>query len=468
MKSLYYILFAFILLIPISLKAQQDKYFDVQSLDFNKRGFDEMYPVPYQEGIIFCANYKTEIFRTRETPDQQPLFDIYYSEIGKRDKWTRPIQFSKRLNTKLHEGPACFNSDHTQLYFTRNNEKNFRESNKLGIYIVDINDTVVSNERPFKYNNEEYNVAYPSISKDGKYLFFASDNPEGIGRYDIYVCEWNGSEWSAPENLGETINTRRNEVMPFIHPGGRLYFSTRGFETIGRHDIFYSEKVNGAWIPPVNPGEPINSRRDDFGFYIDETYENGYLSSDRERSSDVFSFHSTFPELEKCSEYKENTLCYVFYEKGSMDLDSTTLKYEWDMGDGTKVRSLEAEHCFDGPGTYLIQLNVIDTLTGEIMMNEAVYEFEIEELVQTKISAPDTIFVNQEILLDGQESNLPFEVDEYFWRFGDNHRATGIETSHFYRQPGTYKVKLAAQRNDKKKNSEQVCTYKKIVVLEKK
>ena len=82
-----------------------------------------------------------------------------------------------------------------------------------------------------------------------------------------------------------------------------------------------------------------------------------------------------------------------FYEPGSVDLDTTTLQYEWDLGDGTKIRDLQADHCFKGPGDYVIKLNVIDTLTGEIYFNQASYDLKVEDIQQPYITTVDTCSV---------------------------------------------------------------------------
>ena len=140
---------------------------------------------------------------------------------------------------------------------------------------------------------------------------------------------------------------------------------------------------------------------------------------------------------------QEDNYCYEIYETGSIDLDTTTFEYEWDLGDGARVRGLSAYHCFDGPGTYIIKLNVIDTLTGDIYFEEASYRLPVERIEQPFITVVDTGIINEEIRMDGLQTNLKdFEIDGYYWDFGDGVRTSNSIVRHSYRRPGEYTIQL--------------------------
>ncbi len=100
------------------------------------------------------------------------------------------------------------------------------------------------NISPLKFNSLDYNVGFPFLTDDGQKLFFSSQDPQGKGGFDIYVSQWNKGQRDTPKNLGEKINTVENEVFPFFHSSGKLYFSSRGHGGKGGLDIFYSELVN--------------------------------------------------------------------------------------------------------------------------------------------------------------------------------------------------------------------------------
>ncbi len=141
----------------------------------------------------------------------------------------------------------------------------------------------------------------PSISSDGKTIYFVSDRNGGLGGYDIYktTCNEKG-EWSTPVNVGPPINTKGNEKSPFIHPDNRtLYFSSEGLPGMGGYDIFYSRLgEDGKWGKPKNIGYPINSVNDDVGFFVSTDGHYGYFASNKYQGvggMDVFSFN-LYPE----------------------------------------------------------------------------------------------------------------------------------------------------------------------------
>ncbi len=122
----------------------------------------------------------------------------------------------------------------------------------------------------------------PSLSSDGRVLFFASDRPGGYGGSDIWFCERNSDgSWRKPVNLGPTINTKANERSPFLHTDSRtLYFSSSGHPGLGGMDVFYSKlKSDNTWQTPVNIGYPINSENDEVDFFVSLDGRTAYFSS---------------------------------------------------------------------------------------------------------------------------------------------------------------------------------------------
>jgi hypothetical protein len=125
-----------------------------------------------------------------------------------------------------------------------------------------------------------------SVTEDGKFIVFSSDRPGGFGGVDLYYSrkELNG-DWSSPENMGGFINTRFDEDGPFVHPeGNKLYFSSKGHNTMGGFDIFYSEflEERNRWARPENLGYPVNSPDDDIFFVWSADGERAYFSSERD------------------------------------------------------------------------------------------------------------------------------------------------------------------------------------------
>lgn len=460
----------------ISIPVQAQDY-TISILPFSSDEYDEYSPVYYKGDIVFCSNRKNTIFIDyTDEKDNLPLLDLFIVEDVGRNSWGKAELFSKEFRSHFNEGPATFNYRGSEIYFSRNNDikkkigNSINRKNKLGIYYSKFTRRKGgwSNPTPFKYNNLEYNVAHPSLSEDGNSLYFVSDMDDGYGGTDLYVCELENRVWGAPQNLGPNINTTGNEYYPFIHSTGRLYFSSDEHESIGRLDIFYSEKVNGEWHKPIQMDAPINSRYNDFGLIIDAFKKTGMFCSDRQRTSDdIYTFTPLYPMFDNSKRQEENDYCYILYEAGAENPDASLFEYEWSFGDGKKARGLEVEHCFNGPGDFTLALNVIDKLTGEVFYTQATYPLKIEDLEQVYINAPDTVEVGQEIFFDGRKTNInDFKIYKYYWDFGDGRKTRGIEATHIYTTRGNYIVQLGVvSKNDKDGNSKKRGVYKNIVVV---
>jgi hypothetical protein len=431
----------------------------------------------YKNDVVFVSNRKNDVFVTTTDLFNNSLTDLYLAKQRRPGKYGGVQIFSKDINTRYYEGPVTFNKEGTIMYFTRSIDvsKNFgnslRGDSTYGIFTAELVDNNWTNITPFRFNRPNYNLGFPFLTEDGSQLFFCSEDPQGYGGFDIYVSNWENGRWGLPGNLGDNINTDKNELFPFFHSGGRLYFSSRGHDDREDLDIFYSELIGNEWQEPVKLPVPFNSNADDFSLIINATMDTGFFASDRSNSRDIYIFNSTLPVFTNCPGQQENDYCFIFYEQGSLDLDTTTFKYEWDLGDGTKIRGLEANHCYAEPGTYLVKLNVIDTLTGEIYFNQAVYEHPVEKIEQAYINMVDTGYINEPISFDGRQTYFEnFEIDNFYWDFGDGTRAADVSTEHLFAKPGTYNIQLGviSQISENNQNPELKCVTKPIVILRKK
>ena len=129
--------------------------------------------------------------------------------------------------------------------------------------------------------NSKYTPDFIFTKKDGKTMYFTSDMPGGFGGYDLYASYLEDGRWSPPLNLGPSVNTEGNEVFPFHHESGTLYFASNGLVGMGGLDIYKTTDSYGAWTDPINLGYPINTVDDDFGFIINSEQTHGYFSSNR-------------------------------------------------------------------------------------------------------------------------------------------------------------------------------------------
>jgi outer membrane protein OmpA-like peptidoglycan-associated protein/ribosomal protein L24E len=135
-----------------------------------------------------------------------------------------------------------------------------------------------------------------SVSSDGKIIYFSSDREGGFGGKDIYkIVKDEKGYFGEPINLGEKINTAKDEKSPFIHTDNKtLYFCSNGQLTIGGFDIYYARlDSSNNWQKPENIGSPINSPNDDLGFFVSTDGKQGYFASNKMAGSggwDIYSF----------------------------------------------------------------------------------------------------------------------------------------------------------------------------------
>jgi len=217
----------------------------------------------------------------------------------------------KSINSKYHEGPVTFFKDGKKILFTRNNYNNGKYGkskegiNKLKLYSAEIAGEDWKNIQELPFNSNEYSTGHPSLSKDEKLLYFVSDMSGGIGGTDIYVVKYENGNWSSPLNLGPSVNTKGNEMFPFVDQKGDLYFASDGHPGLGDLDIFYAKLIDGV-IPKKaqNLGAPVNSPKDDFGLITDPERKSGFFSSNRRRGGaddDIYRFERQGP-LNPCQD----------------------------------------------------------------------------------------------------------------------------------------------------------------------
>lgn len=248
-------------------------------------------------------------------------------KIGKKDgktfKWTNknftnlysasiksdggigdPALLNKEINSKFNESTPVFTKDGKTMYFTRNNfldGKRGRDDKKitlLKLYKATLIDGRWSNITELPFNSDKYSTAHPALSIDERRLYFASDMPGTFGQSDLFSVLINADgSYGRPENLGSSINTEGRETFPFISADNELYFATDGRPGLGGLDIVVSKILeNGTFDEVQNIGEPVNTKFDDFAFYIDSNTRKGYFSSNKKGGAgndDIYKFTET-------------------------------------------------------------------------------------------------------------------------------------------------------------------------------
>jgi hypothetical protein len=472
-RILYIITLALIiLLVSFQTKAQQPAIYEVIRMPFNINGFSNISPVIVKDGIIFCSDRRFSGLTDRTGYNGRRLYNIYLAEKKDTSAYRKPRVIQSERTNKFNNGPLCFAPDGKTVYFTSEVEtgkisenKNFR--NHSGIFIAELSGTDLVSLRPFKYNDPQYEVGQPSISKDGKYIFFASNIPGGQGGSDLYYCELVNGEWSSPFNLGPKVNSPAAENYPYMHPSGRLYFSSARAGGIGMLDVYFTSLYNGSWEDPVLLPEPVNSTSDDFAFVAEDDLQTGYFSSNRRKEDDIYQFASKIIRKASCDTLAENNFCYRFFEENSAKYDTMPFRYEWKFGDGSNSIGTVVEHCYKGAGIYTVQLDVVNLVTKEVTYNEKTETLVVSEIEQPYISAPDTISANQRITLSADSTNLPgWNIARYYWNFGDETVSVGKNVDKSFSKPGNYNIQLIVSTvPEPGANIREACISKNIIVL---
>jgi len=222
--------------------------------------------------------------------DTEPITKIMMSTKGVNNLWQNPIelQLENKNNFKDKNVSLAGLSPDGQSIFL-----NIGDGINQDIYEGKIEKYTITNINKLnKQINTQYYEGRVSISSDGTELYFVSDRPGGYGNTDIYKSVRNRrGEWGHPENLGEAINTMKNENSPFMHPDNvTLYFSSEGHKTIGGNDIFKSVFNNNQWSTPENLGFP-NSTKDDLYFVLNASGQIGYFSTSK---NNIYDKHNIF------------------------------------------------------------------------------------------------------------------------------------------------------------------------------
>lgn len=280
-------------------------------------------PAYYKDQIIFISNrYDKGLFKgITDLWTDDNFMAIWSANIKSDGSLSNPVPFSKELTTKYNEGPISVNREGDRMFFTRNDfNKGKRRNNSKGVMKLEIYTSVKkgdgwSKPRSLNFNTAEYDEAHPAISHNGDRLYFSSNREGGFGGMDLYYSDYKNGIWTEPVNLGAGINTTGNDVFPYLHLDGTLYYASNGRLGLGGLDLFQvSINAENEWGQVENMGLPFNSPKDDFGIVLNKSKTEGYFSSARtggHGKDDIYSFKidqlKNSPESESISKAEERT-----------------------------------------------------------------------------------------------------------------------------------------------------------------
>ena len=268
------------------------KFFNTRKSDFAPMFASDDYSVVY-----FTSSRDAATGKNVNAVTGQKFTDIFMSKQDRKNVWSQPVPIEGDVNTEFDEGMCSFSPDFKTMYFTRCRTA----ANKAfgcQILTAQLVNGKWTKEKVIEIAGDTVVVAHPAISPDELTLYFVSDMAGGQGGKDIWKVTRTDidGKWGRPENLGPTINTADDEMFPYVHPDGTLYFSSNGHIGLGGLDIFKATEENGKW-KVENMGYPINSFADDFGITFMAEEERGYFSSSRTTTGDDDIYAFVLPPL---------------------------------------------------------------------------------------------------------------------------------------------------------------------------
>jgi peptidoglycan-associated lipoprotein len=250
----------------------------------------------------------------------QNFADIYVSKMDRKGTWSQPVPV-EGINSEFEEGATSFSSDFKTIYYS-SCKKIKNKDVGCQIYYAELQGGQWGREKPIEIAGDSVVIAHPAISPDELTLYFVSDMAGGFGGKDIWKVARSSKngEWGKPENLGPQINTADDEMFPYVHPDGTLYFSSNGHIGMGGLDIFKAKQDDKGEWKIENMESPINSSADDFGITFMAKQEKGFFSSSRAPRGDDDIFMFLLPPL------KFNVIGFVKDEKTNAPLEDATVK----------------------------------------------------------------------------------------------------------------------------------------------
>jgi flagellar motor protein MotB len=254
---------------------------------------DEYWPSITADGmtLMFTRQGRQGVKSAANGSVQEDFYISYFSD----NSWQKAINAGPPLNTRQNEGAQSLSSNGSYMYFTACDRPEGLGS--CDLYFSSFSEGRWSEPSNLKSPvNTSYWESQPSISADGKTLFFSSNRPGSMGGKDLWFSRMSAKNlWAEPVNMGSAINTEGDEMSPFIHFDGRtLYFASDGRIGMGGFDLYVTRmNIDSTWSEPRNLGYPINTYNDEMGLVIESGGQKAYFSTIRDKANgkDIFWFN---------------------------------------------------------------------------------------------------------------------------------------------------------------------------------
>jgi outer membrane protein OmpA-like peptidoglycan-associated protein/tetratricopeptide (TPR) repeat protein len=403
---------------------KKENYFRVKNLNEINTSGAEYSPVYYDGELFFTSSRDGgKMYKATGTP----FTKIYrISTQGARVDLTTLRPLDDLINDEdTNEGSVTFTPDGRIMVYAKGNNGKKRGAKDVDLYMATNRKGRWSEPRLLRINDPDAWDSSPSLSADGRTLYFASNREGGFGGTDLYMATRDGrGRWGNVRNLGPKINTHGNEMFPYSAIDGSLYFSSDGHPGFGELDLYKAERREGQMVVQ-NMGSPINSSADDFGLFLFSPTK-GFFTSNREGGAgddDIYTFVNNDPDLKIVNYFLTGTTVTADDDGNETILSNTNVKL-FDEENNLIAETLTAR---DGQFTFRVypeeNYNVMGekpdylttripfTTVGKSIPPDSLTKLITNEIFEIKIPL-DKIVIDKAIVLE----NIYYDLDEAYIR----------------------------------------------------
>ena len=347
--------------------------YEVKSIyNFNSE-FAEFSPVLLHNKLIFISDRPYDLVNIGEDRWKNKKFlNVFVSVIEKSigDSLIMDKQkiFMNELIGVNHTGPLCISEDGKKIIYSQVG-KTKHSLNKPQLYLIEQKDGKWEKAIPLSFCTQDYSYSHPSLTKDGKNLFFSSDRPNGKGGKDIYYSKFDGTTWSEPINAGDSVNTDKDEVFP-CWSNNYLYYSSNCKESMGGLDLFKTKFENFVAVEKKNLGPTINTVADEFGICFTTDLKNLFFSSNRlQKGGDDIYYAKVIETVTVASKDLAGKFTYRNLQGGANGLEVVLIDDNGEIVQRTKT---------DSDGNFIFRKLAADgNYTIKVISNDPNLELEI-------------------------------------------------------------------------------------------
>jgi hypothetical protein len=429
----------------------------ISPLDINTKE-SEFGPFKVDKRLFYTSSRERRlaVINLDENTGRQ-MFDLYSGDLMDSVTVANSKPLLNSVNTSLNQGTCFFDKKTSKLYYAGNTPSNRKNKFKVAIFSTEFRDNKFLTPKLELLLPDTFVASHPMVN-DNK-LYFSSNLKGGHGKADIYTAELVDGKWTNIKNLDE-VNSPYDDYFPFAINGKEIYFSSNRPGGFGKLDLYkYTFADGNARIN--NLGKPINSKGDDFSLFMEPKQESGYFSTNRTgNQDDIYHFRKIWPTFNDCVAAIKENYCYDLTDEKSLETDS--LKgyfYEWDFGDGSKQKGISVTHCYVQPGSYVINLNIIDVSTRAVFLNQTALDLYVDSIVQLRINSLDTMLVNRKFTINTAGTYLPGKKITGYYFEVDGKRSRRESFEHNFTRLGKHTIKLGVEYLDlATKTNSSMCT----------